>query len=288
MTDYQPSGAFAPVPTALNAQGGIDAPALRAHLGWLENEGLSGALILGTNGEFPSLSFAEKRAVAYAAARGGRPKLQLMLCVGSCALPETLELLALAKEYAYDSVLCPPPWYYKSASTAGLAEFFLRVLDASKLPVLLYHIPQMTGIPISDALLAAIGLHRNLAGVKDSTGDELELARLSQHFSAGAYLVGSDKLVAAAYAAGAKGSITAAASVVPDLVASIKSKPVQQGKLNTIRGLLEKFGLGPSVKAILRKKQFGQYAARPPLTNLDPAQEQQLLTMLDMFGAVKW
>ena len=111
----------------------------------------------------------------------------------------------------------------------------------------------MTGIPISDALLAAIGLHRNLAGVKDSTGDELELARLSQHFSAGAYLVGSDKLVAAAYAAGAKGSITAAASVVPDLVASIKSKPVQQGKLNTIRGLLEKFGLGPSVKAILRK-----------------------------------
>lgn len=285
---YLPTGAFAPVPTPFTPEGNVDAPALRAHLAWLEQEGLSGALILGTNGEFPSLSFAEKRAVAYTAARGGRPKLQLMLCVGSCALPETLELLALAKEFAFDSVLCPPPWYYRNASVAGLAAFFRRVLDSSRVPVLLYHIPQLTGIALSDELLDAIGPHANLAGIKDSTGDEGELARLAPRFRDTAYLVGSDKLIAKALEAGGRGSITAAASVVPDLVASIKAHPGQQGKLNSVRGLLEKFGLGPAVKAILRRKGFGAYAARPPLLNLEEGQEAQLMTMLDMFGAVKW
>lgn len=292
---YLPQGAFAPVPTPFTPQGGIDGAALRAHLSWLEREGVQGALILGTNGEFPSLTFAEKRAVAYAAARSGggeadqqRTKLQLMLCVGSCALGETLDLCAAAKEFGYDSVLCPPPWYFRSASVAGVAEFFKRVLDQSKLPVLLYHIPQLTGVAISDELLAAIGPHSNLAGVKDSTGDENELARLSKHFAGIAYMVGSDKLVAACYAAGGMGSITAAASVVPDLVAAIKARPDQQGKLNSVRGLLEKFGLGGAVKAILRKKGFGAYGARPPLMNLEAAQEQQLFAMLDMFGAVKW
>ena len=66
---YLPQGAFAPVPTPFSPTGTIEGFALRAHLAWLEQEGLQGALILGTNGEFPSLTFAEKRAVAYAAAR---------------------------------------------------------------------------------------------------------------------------------------------------------------------------------------------------------------------------
>lgn len=292
---YLPQGAFAPVPTPFSPTGSIEGFALRAHLAWLEQEGLQGALILGTNGEFPSLTFAEKRAVAYAAARSGngeasqqRTKLQLMLCVGSCALGEVIELCGVAKENGYDSVLCPPPWYFRNASVAGIAAFFRRVLDASRLPVLLYHIPQLTGMPISDELLATIGEHPNLAGIKDSTGDEAELARLSRHFKNKAYMVGSDKLIAPAYAAGGTGSITAAASVVPDLVASIKARPDQQGKLNSVRGLLEKFGLGGAVKAILRKKGLGAYAARPPLMNLEAAAEQQLFAMLDMFGAVKW
>jgi dihydrodipicolinate synthase/N-acetylneuraminate lyase len=280
MSHDLPHGAFAPVPTPFGAGGGIEPAAMRNHLAWLESEGLSGALILGTNGEFPSLTFAEKKAVAYAASRGGRGKLQLMLCVGSCALPETLELLAVAVEYGFDSVLCPPPWYFRHANVAGLAEFFKRVLDAAKLPVLLYHFPQMMGVPISDELLAAIGPHERLIGFKDSSGDESELARLARHFPGKACMVGSDKLVAACSRAGGAGSITAAANVVPDLVASIAEHPSQQAKLNAVRGTLEKFGLGPAVKAILRKKGFGAYAARPPLTNLAGAQEQQLFAML--------
>ncbi|MBZ0137559.1 MAG: dihydrodipicolinate synthase family protein [Planctomycetes bacterium] len=282
---YLPEGAFAPVPTPLNESGAFDHAALAAHLKWLKAEGLAGALILGTNGEFASCSLGERRLIAEAAAKADSG-LKLLLNVGSCALPEALDMADIGAGLGFDALLCPPPWYFRQAPVAGLADFFKRLLDASKLPVLLYHIPQMTGVPISDELLDAIGPHEGLVGVKDSTGDETEMARLMPRVAA--YLVGHDKLVATCMAAGGKGSISACASVVPDLVASIMHKPDQQGKLNSVRGLLEKFGLGASVKAVLRRKGFGAYAARPPLTGMDPGSEKQLIVMLDMFGAIRW
>jgi dihydrodipicolinate synthase/N-acetylneuraminate lyase len=125
-------------------------------------------------------------------------------------------------------------------------------------------------------------------GVKDSTGDEAEMARLLPRFAKGSYLVGHDKLVAACLSKGGRGSISACASVVPDLVKSIERKPENQAKLNSVRGMLEKFGLGPAVKAILRKKGFGDYTTRPPMQGLEDAKAEQLFAMLDMFKVVKW
>ncbi|MCC6465663.1 MAG: dihydrodipicolinate synthase family protein [Planctomycetes bacterium] len=284
---YLPQGAFAPVPTPLDAQDRFAPTALAAHLSWLKAEGLDGALILGTNGEFASFSLAERLEVARAAAQHSAG-LKLLLNVGGCALPEVLELARAAAACGYGAVLLPPPWFYRAAPAAGLVAYFRRVLDASALPVLLYHFPQQMGIGFTDELLDAIGPHPWLAGVKDSTGDEAELKRLSARFAQGSYLVGNDKLVAAALQAGGKGSISACASVVPDLVKSIRRKPEQQAKLNSVRGLLEKFGLMPAVKAILRRKGFGDYATRPPLVGLAEDQSRQLIGMLDMFGVIKW
>lgn len=282
---YLPEGAFAPVPTPFDEANAFDDNALAAHLKWLKSEGLDGALILGTNGEFASCSYGERLAITEAAAQADSG-LKLILNAGSCALDEVLDLAEQGAASGYSALLCPPPWYFRNAPIAGLADFFKCLLDESKLPVLLYHIPQMTGVPVSDELLDAVGEHERLVGVKDSTGDETEMARLRPRFQR--YLVGHDKLVAKCLAEGGQGSISACASVVPDLVARIKPKPDQQGKLNSVRGLLEKFGLGASVKAILRKKGFGVYAPRPPMTAIDPKAEAQLIGMLDMFGAIKW
>src|SRR5690606_36729971 len=105
---------------------------------------------------------------------------------------------------------------------------------------LLYHIPQVTGIPISDELLDRIGPHERLIGVKDSSGDESEMARLLPRFADGAYLVGHDRLVAKCLRSGGHGSISACASLVPKLVKSIESHPSRQADLNTVRATLEK------------------------------------------------
>lgn len=262
------SGAIAPVPTPLDADLRFDPVAQAAHLSWLAAEGLDGALILGTNGEFPSFSFDERRCIAEAAV-AANPSLSLILGIGSCALPEALALSDIAASLEYEAVLCPPPFYFRGASREGIASFFLEILDRSTLPVLLYHIPQVTGVPISDEVLDRLDVHQKLAGVKDSTGDLGELDRLTSRFNGSSYLVGNDRLVTAGIEAGGTGSITAAASVAPHLVSAVQRGEGSQPELDAVRDLLEQYGLGPSVKSILRRCCLGDFATRPPLEGLD-------------------
>ncbi len=270
-----PHGAFAPIPTPLNHQLEFDAAAQKVHLEWLASQGLDGALVLGTNGEFPSFSLAERKEVAAAAAAAGTA-LQIMLGIGSCALPDVYPMLDLAADSGYGSVLCPPPFYFRAAPVQGLAAFFGEVLERSRLPVLLYHIPQVTGVPISDELLDALVGQPRLVGVKDSTGDPQELARLTARFSSGTYMVGSDRLVTTCIEAGGVGSISAAASVAPALVCAVQRGEEPQDRLDAVRALLEDYGLGPSVKEILRRRGFGEFATRPPLLPLEESRGDEL------------
>lgn len=267
------SGAIAPVPTPMDGDLRFDADAQAAHLNWLAAEGLDGALILGTNGEFPSFSLAEREEIAESAV-SAETGLTLILGVGSCALPEALEMVDRASSLGYEAVLCPPPFYFRSAPAEGIAAFFLEILDHSSVPVLLYHIPQVTGVPISDEVLDQLDNRDCLAGVKDSTGNLDELRRLTQRFGKGTYLVGNDRLVTACVDAGGSGSITAAASVAPALVSAVQRGDCSQSDLDNVRGLLEQYGLGPSVKAILRRCGFGEFATRPPLVGLQSDRQE--------------
>lgn len=262
------SGAFAAVPTPVDRAGDFEQRALRSHLAFLAEAGLDGAVVLGTNGEFPSFTLDERRRIAAAAAEADSG-LRLILGVGSCALGDVLEMVEEAARTGYQAVLCPPPFYYRAPAVGGLAEFFTRVLEAAPIPVLLYHIPQITGVPIDDALLDLVGDHDRMAGVKDSSGDPAEMDRLIRRLGRRSYLVGSDRLVHACRQAGGSGSITAAASVAPKVVAGAAASGPAQQLLSQLRDLLEEYGLGAAVKALLRQMKFGSYGSRPPLVGLD-------------------
>jgi 4-hydroxy-tetrahydrodipicolinate synthase len=273
-------GAFAPVPTPVDRAGGLDPDALTAHLNWLARSGLDGALILGTNGEFPSFTLAERRRVAEAAAAAGSG-LRLLLGIGSCSVEESKELAVLAASLDYEAVLCPPPFYFRAAPSDGIAEFFRQVLDASALPVLLYHIPQVTGVAIDDGLLERLRGHHRLAGVKDSSGAPGELDRLIGLFSDGSYLVGSDRLVTRCLSSGGSGSISAAANVAPRLVKAVSLDSDRQPELDAVRALLEEYGLGAAAKAVLRHLGFGEYGSRAPMVALADDAATELVDRLD-------
>ncbi len=89
---------------------------------------------------------------------------------------------------------------------------------------MLYHIPQITGVSITDGVLQALLTSHGevVYGLKDSFGDPKEGAHLRQAFPNLAYFAGNDHLVGEACADGAVGSITATANVFPDLVAAVQ------------------------------------------------------------------
>ncbi len=278
-------GAIAPVPTPLDATGRFDPDAVARHLDWLSGEGLDGALVLGTNGEFPSMSFGERLEIARAAADAGHG-LQLLLGVGSCALPETLALVDEAARGGYEAVLCPPPFYYRSAPAQGVAAFLGEVVRRSPLPVLLYHIPQLTGVAVSDDVLAALADQgAAAAGVKDSTGSPAEMDRLLSHAVGSRYFVGHDALITRCLQAGGAGSISAAANVAPRLVAAVHRDASLQPRLDAVRSLLELHGLGAAVKALLARDGIGPYRSRPPMTALSDSAADRLFAAWDSLEA---
>jgi 4-hydroxy-tetrahydrodipicolinate synthase len=155
--------------TPCDIKGKFDEALYRDLMPFLKERGADGVVVLGTTGEFPSFSVAERKRVAETALKH-RSGLEMIVQVGTPNLPETLELLAHATANGADQALCIPPFYFKDPSLEGLTRYYSQVLEASKIPVNLYHIPGTSAVPISHELLHALEKYPNLAGIKDSTG----------------------------------------------------------------------------------------------------------------------
>lgn len=282
-------GVFAPIVTPFRpSDGEIDLPWIARHVAFLRANGCTGVIPCGTNGEAASLSVAERLRVSEAAleAANGMP---VVIGTGASALPDAIALTRHAFGSGADAVLVMPPFYFKRPPDAGVAAWYRGLLDAAVPPggrVLLYHIPQTTGVPITDDLLAMLlNTHGELIyGVKDSTGDPAQLVHFRSAFPRMAYFAGNDHRVAEACLAGGAGSITAGANVFPDLVAAVQQAAwtggdaaSAQGVLSEARTLMESYPLQPATKAALADVAgLPETAVRPPQIELTPAQRAGL------------
>jgi 4-hydroxy-tetrahydrodipicolinate synthase len=140
-------------------------------LAYLKEKGADGVVVLGTTGEFPSFSTAERKKVAEVAFKN-RNGLNIIVSPGTANLPETLELSLHAQDNGADGLLIVPPFYYKHPHPDGLTKYFSLLFEKLTMPINLYHIPFATGVPISLDLLHSLEKYPNLAGIKDSSSDE--------------------------------------------------------------------------------------------------------------------
>ena len=139
-------------------------------LAYLKANGADGVVVLGTTGEFPSFSFAERKKVAETAFKH-RNGLNIIVSSGTSNFPETIELSQHAEANGADGLLIVPPFYYKRVRTEPLTKYFSMIFDKVKIPINLYHIPFASGVPISHELLHSLEKYPNLAGIKDSVSD---------------------------------------------------------------------------------------------------------------------
>lgn len=139
-------------------------------LAYLKANGADGVVVLGTTGEFPSFSAAERKKVAETAFKH-RNGLNIIVSPGTSNFPETLELSQHAEANGADGLLVVPPFYYRRVRLDGLTKYFSMLFEQVKIPINLYHIPFATGVPISHELLHNMEKYPNLAGIKDSVSD---------------------------------------------------------------------------------------------------------------------
>ncbi|MGA2468354.1 MAG: dihydrodipicolinate synthase family protein [Thermodesulfobacteriota bacterium] len=253
--------------------------------------GLSGYLVLGSNGEAVYLNEREKIKVIEVS-RESIPKSKIMLVgTGMESTQETIRFTNQAAKLGADWALVVTPSYFKgSMKPQILYDHFISVAESSKIGILIYNVPQFTGINMEPELVAKLSEHPNIIGIKDSSGNigQLsEIVHLSQKRFA--VFVGSAPVFFPALCIGAVGGILAVANVVPQDCVEIQNL-FNEGKMNETRELQSR--LTPLAKAVTTKYGIGGLKMamdlagyfggdpRPPLKRPGKEVEEELKRML--------
>jgi dihydrodipicolinate synthase/N-acetylneuraminate lyase len=270
--------------TPFTRSGELDLDAYRHNLRYLTEREIKGFLIGGSTGEGPYLEIGERQTLMAAARQelGKRP----FLLVGIAA--ESLRVaLAQAEEAAAagaDAILVVTPTTLVRGNHAAVAGFFGEVADTAPIPLFLYSVPAVTGyaLPVDSAI--ELSRHPNIAGMKDSGGDPVGMARLTDNTPDGFVLMtGSSKAVTLCVAAGAHGAITASANYLPELVLEVVRKARRsprtargiQARLTNTSSAVEAHRV-PGVKAAAELVGLRPGYPRRPLRPL-PAKERRTI-----------
>ena len=292
-------GVLSPVITPFKRDLSPDADRFVKHCRWLMKSGCAGLAVFGTNSEANSMSVEEKLELLDALVKGGVPAASLMPGTGHCALTDSVKMTREAVRLGCGGVLMLPPFYYKGVSDEGLFRNFSEIIERvgdERLRLYLYHIPPVSHVAISldliDRLLSRYpGI---VAGAKDSSGDWSNTKAMLDRFKERSFDVfpGSEVFLLDGLRAGGKGCITATGNVNPGAInevfmnwRSTDADKLQAG-ITATRKIVQKVPMIPALKAITA--HFGNdpqwRTVRPPLTELTPEQDKQVVTELKAAG----
>lgn len=219
------SGIFVPIVTPFENDK-IASHYLAENLQHWKNYKLSGYVLLGSSGEGVSLSDQERmefieKAINYISG-------EKLIVIGTAyhSTRQTIEFIKFGKKVGAHAALVIPPFYYKSQMNHEiLKKFYFAVADGSELPIIIYHIPQFTGLTFSAELIVEMAQHPQIIGIKDSSANlilqQTIIANKPEHFQV---LTGSASTIVASLNAEAVGGIVAFANIGPQLCLDIYDK----------------------------------------------------------------
>jgi len=277
LTQPQFCGVIAAIATATDERGSPDLERSTSFARYLLDQGCDGLNVLGTTGEATSFSVLQRQQLMDAYGASGLPLRRLMVGTGAAAVADAVTLARHAAEIGFGAVLVLPPFYYKGVTDDGLIAYLEAIVTATPerpIPILLYHFPQLSGvpwtIPLIRRLLARFG--GRIIGLKDSSGD-LSYAREAAAIAGDFRVFPSSE---AALMEARSGTFAGCISATANLNADLCAQAYRQGDADAlkravaIRGLFDGKPLIPGVKALIASLRDDPAWARvkPPLAML--------------------
>ncbi len=187
----------------------------------IEN-GTNGLVPAGTTGESPTLSHDEHQKVIELCIKEAKGKIPVIAGTGSNSTVEAVELTKHAEKAGADGALVVTP-YYNKPTQEGLYQHYKTINDNTSLPIIIYNIPSRCVIDMSVDTMARLFELKNIAGVKDATGD---LKRLDQTIEKLGHefiqLTGEDGLAFEFNKRGGVGIISVTANIAPKLCSDMQ------------------------------------------------------------------
>jgi len=214
----------------------VDEEQMRRLVNHVIELGVHGVVPCGTTGEFVNMTTEEKKRVIDIVVDEVNGKVAVVAGTGASGTEQALEMTTYAKNAGADAALIVTPYYLKPTSR-GIFEHFFTIASKTDFPIILYNIPQCTGLPLPWQMVEDLAQISNIVGVKDSSGQlSFIFAVLEKVRDKINVMCGHDEVVTAALAAGASGAILASANFIPDIWIEIYDS-VRKGDLERAREL---------------------------------------------------
>jgi 4-hydroxy-2-oxoglutarate aldolase len=291
MTTMKLHGIFAPLTTPFDAEGSVALGQVRNNVALYNKTKLAGYVPNGSTSESVLLLWEEVYKVWEAVRDAAAPSKILIAGTGAESTSETIEHTNRAARIGYSVALVRTPSFYKpSINDHMLAEHYLRVADAARIPVMVYSVPVFTHVTVEASLIARVAKHPNIVGMKDSSGDMKGIAAIiaaaPKEFQT---LTGSASTLYEALELGAVGAILGLADVFPDLCAEIyeaatagdraKAQNLAQKLVPPAKMLLMDYGIG-GLKYAQDRMGFSGGLPRLPLEGVSDEGKLEIDQML--------
>jgi len=284
-------GIFAPLITPFEQDGSVALGQVRNNVALYNKTKLAGYVPNGSTSESVLLRWEEVYKVWEAVRDAAAPGKILIAGTGAESTSETIEYTNRAARTGYAVALVRTPSFYKPAvNDQMLAEHYLRVADAARIPVMVYSVPVFTHVTVEASLIARVAKHPNIIGMKDSSGDMKGIAAIiaaaPKEFQT---LTGSASTLYEALELGAAGAILGLADAFPDLCAEIyevagagdraKAQTLAQRLVVPSKMLLMDYGIA-GLKYAMDRLGFYGGLPRPPLLGVSDAGKMEIEAML--------
>jgi dihydrodipicolinate synthase/N-acetylneuraminate lyase len=173
------TGIFTAITTPFYADGRLYLKKLEHNVDRYTKGPITGVVVLGSTGEAVFLNCEEQRQVFRTAIAAAAPEKVMIAGCGHESVQETVEACEYAAKLGYDAAMVRTPHYYRTQMTAPvMLNYFRTVADRSPIPVVLYSFPQCTGYDLPVELIGELAEHRNIIGIKESSGDLAKVERI--------------------------------------------------------------------------------------------------------------
>jgi len=295
-------GAFTALITPFAADGSVDEDALRRLVRWQVLAGIDGLVPVGTTGEAPTLTAAERErvietVVATVAESPSRGRVPVVAGTGTNDTATSIAATRRAADLGADAALVVA-LYYNRPDGRMLEAHFRAVADDGDLPIVVYNVPSRTGTNIPADVFLRLAEHPRVAAVKEASGNLEQIARICRDRPRDvAVLAGDDAWTLPILAMGGDGVISVASNEIPGELVSLCAA-ASAGDWDRARRLHERwlplflanFAGGPNpvpVKAALTLMGLiDDDATRLPLLPLDDAARSALAATLRQLGLV--
>ncbi len=267
----------------------LDIEGLRSNIESLLQRGIHGIVPCGSTGESATLTFEEHEQVISKTVEVVNGRIPVLAGTGSNNTEEAIRLTRAAKDAGADGALVISP-YYNKPNRSGLVKHFTKLADIG-LPIILYNVPGRTGQNLLPDLVIELARHPNIVGVKEASGDIVQISRIIEGTRDEEFVVlsGDDAMTLPVLALGGAGVISVTANVDPGRMVQMY-EAFRAGDLVRAQDL--HFELSPLMRAMFIdtnpipvKKAVGLsgMAAGPvrlPLDDLDGQKTEQLRKVL--------